>query len=1383
MVNTVGDLVDSGDEYLRPVDPLPLTDEEEQAVVLMRSFCPQQSTPDPLVGTCIAEGFARCLPGTEPPVLTRSGVVQGNLARLPHQGMESFVRENVVRTVVYQNAEEYHQVIAPCRRVTLDDLLHSVLSAVLEEDRAVFLIKWFTKYARVDPRGAANFGLSLKDAIRFYPTQPLGSVGPQGDRPVMSLKDFLFYVEKASQLTKKDLPLPETVLPPYLQEKIGDSTMSDFCLERWFASLPIEIWSEFISHHQSMSAAKAVDAKMRLDVLSVLSKEYSMRSASEKTTFGGFLASILGDKPCIPVDAVGPGQPSAERPSDLYLTSAELKAFAGVGSFRKVSRTLSAAGVGDDFLLALGVRKSVSIDFLFASLDTLKWSHDPKPLVEYLRSATLSNQDLAKLSRSQYLPAENDDTRTYAPSELYLPNLYLRMFPFVKMLQWPSESEVSEGSENGKFLTKLGMKVMPPLASILSYVANDVTDDAVRLRCLDFLADRLGPHGIYHSDYTRLSDTSKKMYRILPCSSIVPFEADAQASALHSPVTCFSDRSCGLMGFPVIDPKLGDRGKLYGSLFQCSPEPSTDEILQQLLSIVTKAKKIQRAATPEESSALVERIDSTFTVVFNYLSHRSSDFSYASLGGLKRESFIPCKEGDKLAWFRPDQVFFRSQDGENDKLTEELFHVVDFSPFLATAGGKLPADADLAYFFLHSPLTHVFAVKQEATTKDLFQVMMASPEQVLETLGSEAKYRSLLRRIAANPPFSRVTSEIRNAPFLLAYTEKKSGDKDEKSLGAVNYHLAKAEDIFIVDNSFFGRMFSVKSAPHESDLEDFYVKLGSSYISKSVDRRFEFIGRPSSDTALTNALKDRIMQRSPLLVSPSITSRPLVAHADSMFTKDNLNVFEASRLMAVYSLNGVVRRNPTTCFSKQLRGNHSAIYVVDDFDWFDVGYAVGDLILKRCQLEDAFFISSLLEAPVEQLRARGFPIDRILKPEPPTPPPPPRPPTPPPAPAPPPVAEPTVVPPKATGEVTASAGNGANSSVTPPVSTSAPPSTAETTAPNEGLSGEGVEEILHQMFPDADEDYIRSCLGSSPTLDHVRGLADQMASGHYPKKNESEAGTVATSFDEESSSPSKRPKGGLRKKLGRAFNGLRGSGFGGATMPPIGNVASSMGRVAGAATGPRTMEEQSKPVPAVSDANSHSNLEKMLETAVQNSSQIDSRGIDSQSTKLTSIPEGLDRGDTCEIIPGHSLKPFAGPRNNGKTHNGIRVFSSRNAPESETFLSEHQNVVETFALVLERLCGVYGLKLETVAIFHDPTGGTIAFNANRALHFNARFFYSLHFSQNKHLSREAYCYWFVTMAHELAHHMVSAHNKEHGFYTESYVTLYLPKLLALVGGL
>jgi len=55
--------------------------------------------------------------------------------------------------------------------------------------------------------------------------------------------------------------------------------------------------------------------------------------------------------------------------------------------------------------------------------ETLKWSKDPKPLVEYLRSASLSKKDVNMLRRSHYLPAANDESRTFAPSELFLPGM------------------------------------------------------------------------------------------------------------------------------------------------------------------------------------------------------------------------------------------------------------------------------------------------------------------------------------------------------------------------------------------------------------------------------------------------------------------------------------------------------------------------------------------------------------------------------------------------------------------------------------------------------------------------------------------------------------------------------------------------------------------------------------------------------------------------------------------------------------------------------------------------------------------------------------------------------------------------------------------------
>ena len=788
---------DGSEQLLYPPDPRPLSEEEQQAVVLMSSFCPQQSTPDPAVGTCLAQGFSNCLPGQTPPVLTKSGVVPGNDARTPLYGIEQFVSENVIRKVVFSNAEEYHTVIAQCRALSFDDLLKAVSATVLAEEQAVTLIKWSTRFAKIDSRSSSQIRMGrLKEAIRFHPRDDPSAV--------VKLSEFLFFVDKESNDSGlRELPLPDTALPEKLQGAIGYTALkSDALLETWFSPLPIEIWAEFISCHSCMSDAKPEDELLRLKVLSVLSREYMRRSVAERSVTGDFFRSLLSNKRCIPFDSDQPTRFAADQPSDLYLYSAELKAFDGVGSFHKVSGSLQSAGVTDEFLLALGVRKSVSIDFLFAHLDTLSWNQDPKALVEYLRSATLTRSDMHKLSATRYLPAADDSSKTFAPSELYLPNEDLRLFPFVKQLQWPSESMVSERSENGKFLVKLGMKKMPSLSIVLSYLSQPELAHKQLVQGIDFVCDNLVPHGAYYAQYNSMGFSEKKKYRFLPCVVSNPVSGEITLQR-YSPVTCFSGGNCAIMGFPVIDPKLGKKGKLYGSLFQCDVEPPSSYLLNQLAHLVSLAKGPAKAST-----VTVSTIEQSFAAIFKYLSDRSSDLNYASLEGLKNESFIPCKLEEAIVWHRPDEIFFKRADRGTDSLTEDLFHVIEFSPFLAAAG-----------------------VKEEATTKDLFKRMIAQPDEVLRLLGSEKKYRSLLRRIAADPPFSlsHPSPEIRQAPFLLGYSVKSSADakSESKSTSTIQdkmtFHLAKAEDVYVIDNSNYGRIFSVFRAPPESDLEDFYV--------------------------------------------------------------------------------------------------------------------------------------------------------------------------------------------------------------------------------------------------------------------------------------------------------------------------------------------------------------------------------------------------------------------------------------------------------------------------------------------------------------------------------------------------------------------------------
>lgn len=555
-------------------------------------------------------------------------------------------------------------------------------------------------------------------------------------------------------------------------------------------------------------------------------------------------------------------------------------------------------------------------------------------------------------------------------------------------------------------------------------------------------------------------------------------------------------------------------------------------------------------------------------------------------------------------------------------------------------------------------------------------------------------------------------------------------------------------------------MFPVKRAPHESDLEDFYALIGSKYISKEVKKKYHVVGEARNNSALTQELVARIQERGPLLVSPSVTSRPLVSNAESIISEKKLDIVEVPELKAVFSLKQSTRSQKITCCSTQTKFGKNCLYVTKDFDWFDVGYAIGELILERCQLEDAFFISSLLEAPLEQLRARGFPVDRIIHPEPP--------------PEPEPKLEPTVTQATSADGVAVPTGNKTGNVAGVPANGGAPTRPIRDDEDKED-SSQGKKEVqgtledyvavLKNIFPGVDEAHVRSRLGDKPTMEDVRDLAEDFTNNGYPKEMKQE---ISKPKKEE---PRKSKLFGS-KKLGRAVNGLMGSGLAGMNTGMSGNQQQVPPPTFGG--GSNTVKS-----PAM-DSLAHHNMEKQLEQRIKQSTNVDGGGFSSED-RIQDIPPGMDHEEKCELVPGQDLVRFVNPdTGKSETHNGIKILVAHKYEDSESFVLSHLDAVESFAVVLERLSDVYGIKLSSVAIFHDSVGSTIAFNANRALYFNLHFFCALHYGENGSPNSDCYSYWFVTFAHELAHHFVSAHNRAHAFYTESYCTMYMPKLLTML---
>ncbi|KAI9024779.1 hypothetical protein DFJ74DRAFT_666285 [Hyaloraphidium curvatum] len=155
-------------------------------------------------------------------------------------------------------------------------------------------------------------------------------------------------------------------------------------------------------------------------------------------------------------------------------------------------------------------------------------------------------------------------------------------------------------------------------------------------------------------------------------------------------------------------------------------------------------------------------------------------------------------------------------------------------------------------------------------------------------------------------------------------------------------------------------------------------------------------------------------------------------------------------------------------------------------------------------------------------------------------------------------------------------------------------------------------------------------------------------------------------------------------------------------------------------------------------------------------------------TAAPAIPE-----DHCRVLLDSDLRRVG-------TVQGFALFAEKGPGESDVQRLVSSGTADAFAAVIGDLAReVFAFpNLGAVNIWWDARGSTIAFNRNRTIFVNLRFFADLH--HKKATIPDTYAYWFTTMCHELAHHFIEAHDARHGYYTECLTQTYLPKLVPVV---
>ncbi|KAJ1551414.1 hypothetical protein HK096_011447, partial [Nowakowskiella sp. JEL0078] len=481
--------------------------------------------------------------------------------------------------------------------------------------------------------------------------------------------------------------------------------------------------------------------------------------------------------------------------------------------------------------------------------------------------------------------------------------------------------------------------------------------------------------------------------------------------------------------------------------------------------------------------------------------------------------------------------------------------------------------------------------------------------------------------------------------------------------------------------------------------------------------------------------------------------------------------------------------------------------------------AIGKLIFLKCRLNDALLLSTLLSTSLVNLKRKGFPVDRILN-------------------------------------LTASRLKEAailqeqkrqqaermmeeekkrlreqsEKTVTDQLSTSVAPPVPrkEKNSLDSTLTQSVMKDVedLTKIFPDVDLGYARQeveKLGSKMASDQkLQTLTNRWLESSYQKKSLEPKENDTLNADKSKSSEAEEENlynmfNRVGKSLGlwdsNSTNKVSGTSENGS--PPL---------------PPRHDQEESKISKTVTKQTSSTVAPGPPANPLEQINPEFTKSLKNQlSRSLQSLQSNRDPGFRADI-PGDNSAPEI-PRNSlsanhctiisdndlvlhPDTFDNLTLFYDRRVSgEIQTIVtSVHgRDGLKRFAGVLRLLASVFSVPAKTMHLYFDQRGETVAFNRNKTIFFNARYYLGLHYSEEKnsdpsdrnslvprlalpgsfggsfalvHSSNavseknsETYYYWFMVACHELAHNWVSEHNSQHEFYLSSFAQYYMKNLV------
>ncbi|CAG8176451.1 unnamed protein product [Penicillium olsonii] len=1256
------------------VDVLP------EAIHTANQFVFRESTPSSVLGQTIEDAFWMCNRNASIEILSTCGVIPSHQTRIAPKDLSFMDSIPALPDDFVNGAKEFVRRLTDfglVTDITVSDIKRELESNTLRSNQVVEFISWL---GRKSVLGQLD-QLSVQSLLRVAVANDEDSSG--APTRLIIFADITGFLNP--QRIPADLPIPPSVLPFRFTKSLGKQELEAL----GWVELQVVPWLRWIVSNSGNRSIFPIDQDITKtpafsgQVLPVLSKQWDALSAASKQS----IVTVLQPQTVIPTRL------GMKQPGETY--------FASVRLFDDLPVIHGLNGVKEKILTSLGVRKTVELGVIFDRLintpaleDTKgglalrKWNH--VDLIRYLTSVRedIPANDIQRLKSTSICTAESgsisNGTR-YKISELYEPKDVLRSLG-LPIIEWPGIYNSS--SNEGKFLTMMGLKSHPPPAELIRLMAAGSTEkDSRATKALSyFIAE-------HHTNGYAAFDIS---------SVAVPFLPLEGSDSLNVPKKCFTDEGATLFGFKLLRKNLHPHASKLG----VKAHPPMADCLHVL------------AQKPPTNN-------SDARTLFKYLAGRVSELSRQDIDRTGMTPIIPVtirdysEKGAKVRLVAPTSCYLG--DGDDYK---DIFDFVNFGQ-----------EANLFLMAVGS--------KREPTKVEIARILVKEPARINAAFQSSEKYLMLLRTLAENISTLKrdrdLFLEMKKARFLLAsrdlppsathhtQNEKASAhdpnEEDDDGMDIRQWELASAKEIVVVDDFQSFNLFKqhIFAAPQEEALENFYIALGANPLSGLVEEQMR-VGHPTPDQASSHQLHKLILERTRLFFHDQPSDS--ILH-DTRWLEKSFHVKTVTAITLTRSLRGlrVSHTQKRNAIVDRFPAGWTMCIRPGQFDLYEISQSLAHLILKRPKLHSTLTLEMLLKTDLLELRTRGYNVQRILKQK---------------------AQEARVAEDKRQKQVEEErrllqereAAWAAIQSQRAEEERTESRNQASTSAPTEQNSMPGV-------FPESPNSKTVSAEPSAPPAEPIP----------------------------------ERPSRGLFANLSKRFGLDKSAGSEGQSQSPVPETSTPPPPPYSPDDPQNPGQGQSKRPEQTVSSNSPHRLNSELLSAVQacrphGSSDVYSRPETNQIQESKSY---------CDERPSHDLEFVA-----TLPKSGMNVLFTKTVPDRSTFLATNRAGFNLFASILLDCGSIFSMRADSLSIFYDPGGKTIAFNRAGSVFCNYFYFQTL---QEKALlekstdATDAIVYWWVILCHELAHNLVGDHSSAHSYYTEGFVAQYFPKVAVKIASL